>query len=42
MILYVMNFQFLYAHQIVRYTSEKAKRSVPSSKYAQGAQNEES
>ena len=42
LILDVMNGQFNYVHPTARYTTEKAKRSVPSSKYAQGARDEES
>ena len=42
LILDVMNGQFRYVHPTVRYTTEKAKKSVPSSKYAQAARNEES
>ena len=45
LILDVMNGQFEYVHPTVRYSTEKAKRSVPSSKYSpiqQEARDEES
>ena len=34
LILEVMQGQFAYAHRTVRYSADKAKRSVPSSKYS--------
>ena len=43
LILDVMNGRFKYVHETVRYSTEKKKRSVPSSKYSQPtARDEES
>ena len=42
LILSVMQGQFAYAHPTVRYSTEKRKKSVPSSKYAPITEERES